>query len=149
MGVLASIRPFNVEARERRKVLGVQCGKDEMVRECCGTDEAIQRAHTVTEMEAFKPCQSRAGRFFCKMEKPILAHLPGHCALLPSIAASRQQFKVRNHRHPTGLEGYTIHPRNGLLFPPEQIHEDGRFDQTIIADHRVGFLNTGEAATQT
>jgi hypothetical protein len=39
----------------------------------------------------------------------------------------------------------------GSLAPisPEQIDEDGRFDQTIIADHRVGFPNAGAAATQT
>jgi hypothetical protein len=51
----------------------------------------------VTQMEAFKPCQSRMGSLLCEMEKPILAHLPGHRALLPPIAASCQQFKVRNH----------------------------------------------------
>jgi hypothetical protein len=64
---LASIGPFDVEARERRKVLGVERGKHEMVRECCGVDEAMQRAHPVTQMEAFKPCQSRAGRLLCEM----------------------------------------------------------------------------------
>jgi hypothetical protein len=40
--ILASIGLFDMEARERRKVLGVQRGKHEMVRECCGADEAIQ-----------------------------------------------------------------------------------------------------------
>jgi hypothetical protein len=69
---LASIGPFDVEARERCRVLGVQRGKDEMVCECCGADEAIQHADPMTQMEAFKPYQSRAGRFFCKMKKPMV-----------------------------------------------------------------------------
>jgi TIR domain len=94
--VPASIGPFNLEAWERRKVLGIQRGEDEMMRECCGADKAIRHAHTVTEMEAFKPCQRRAGCLLCEIEEPILAQLPGQRALLPSIAASRQQFKVRN-----------------------------------------------------
>jgi hypothetical protein len=46
--LLASIGPFDVEAWERRKVLGVQRGQDEMVRECCDADEAIQHAHPMT-----------------------------------------------------------------------------------------------------
>ena len=40
-GTLASIRPFDVETWERREVLGVQRGKDEMVCDGCGADEAI------------------------------------------------------------------------------------------------------------
>jgi hypothetical protein len=44
-----------------RHVLGVQCGKGEMVREYCGADEAIEHAYPVTQMEAFKPCQCRPG----------------------------------------------------------------------------------------
>jgi Carbohydrate-selective porin, OprB family len=95
--LLTSIGPFDVQAWERRKVLGVQRGQDEMVRECCGADEAIQHAHPVTQMEAFKPCQSRAGCLLGEVEEPIVAHLPGHRALLPSIAAPRQPFKVRNY----------------------------------------------------
>jgi hypothetical protein len=41
MGALDSIGPFDAKARERRKVLGVQRGKDEMVCDGCGADEAI------------------------------------------------------------------------------------------------------------
>jgi hypothetical protein len=78
-------------------MLGVQCGKGEMVGEYCGVDEAIQHAYPVTQMEAFKPCQGRAGN---------------------------------------------------VLFPPEQVREDGRFDQTIKAGHYGGFPNDGEAVTQ-
>jgi hypothetical protein len=94
---LASRGPFAVEARERCKGLGVQRGKDELVRECGGADEAIPHPHPVTPMAAFKPGQSRVGRLLGAMEEPILAHLPGHRALLPSMAASRQPFNVRHH----------------------------------------------------
>ena len=66
--LLASIGPFDVEAWERRKVLGVQRGKDEMVCECCGADEAVQHAHLVTQMEASKPCQSGVGNLLGEME---------------------------------------------------------------------------------
>ena len=90
MGALASIRPFDVKARERHKVLDVQRGKDEMMCDCCGADEAIQYAHPMTQMEASKPFQSRVRNLLGEMEEPILAHFPGHRALLPSIAASRQ-----------------------------------------------------------
>jgi hypothetical protein len=149
LGGLAAIRPCNVAARARRQVLGVQGGQDERGRERCGTEEAIQRAPTVTQRAAFHPGQSRAGRFFCQMEPPIVAHRPGHWARLPSMAASRQPCNVRHHRDPTGLEGATMHPPHGLLLPPEPIHEDGRCDQTIIAGRRVGFPNAGAAATPT
>jgi hypothetical protein len=59
-------------------VLGVQWGKGEMVRECCGADEAIQQADPVTQMEAFKLCQRRAGNVFGAMEEPILVYLSGY-----------------------------------------------------------------------
>jgi hypothetical protein len=100
-------------------------------------------------MEMLKHCQSCAGNLLCKLEELTQAHFSGYRALLPSIAASRQQFKVRNYRHPTALEGDTVHPCDGFLFPPEQIYEDGRFNHTIMAGHRVGLPNAGEAATQT
>lgn len=118
-----------------------------MLREYCGADEAVQHAYRVTQMEAFKPCQRRAGNVLGAMEAPILVYLSGHCALLPSIAASCQPFKVRDHRHPLVLKSDTVHPGDSFLFPPEQVHEDGRFDQTIMAGHRGGFPNDGEAVT--
>jgi hypothetical protein len=90
MGVLASIGPFDAKARERRKVLGVQRGKDEMVCDGCGADEAIQHADPMTQMEAPKPVQSRMRNLLSEMNEPILAHFPGHRALLPPIAAARQ-----------------------------------------------------------
>jgi hypothetical protein len=51
-------------------VLGVQCGKGEMVLEYCGADEAIQDAYPVTQMEAFKSCQRRPGNVLGAMEAP-------------------------------------------------------------------------------
>jgi hypothetical protein len=89
-GALASIGPFDAKARERREVLGVQRGKDEVVCDGCGADEAIQYAHPMTQMEASKPCQSRMRNLLGEMEEPILAHFPGHRALFPSVAAARQ-----------------------------------------------------------
>ena len=71
-------------------MLGVQRGKDEMLCDGCGADEAIQHAHPMTQMEAPKPFQSRVRNLLGEMDEPILAHFPGHCALLPPIAASRQ-----------------------------------------------------------
>ena len=138
-----------MKARERRKLFSVERGKNEMMCDRCGVDEAVRYSHTMTQMEAFKPCQSCAGNLLCKLEELILMHFSDYRALRPSIAASRQQFKVRNHRHPTALEGDAVHPCDRFLFPPEQIHEDGRFNQTIMAGHRVRLPNAGEAATQT
>jgi hypothetical protein len=59
-----------------------------MVREYCGTDEAVQHAYGVSPMEAFKPCQRWARNVLSAMEAPILVYLSGHCVLHPSIAAS-------------------------------------------------------------
>ncbi len=97
MGALASIGPFDAKARERRKVLGVQRGQGEMVCDSRGADEAIQYAHPMTQMEAPKPFQSRAGNLLSEVEEPVLAHFPGHRALLPSIAAACQSCKIRDH----------------------------------------------------
>lgn len=88
-----------------------------MLREYCGADEAVQHAYRVTQMEAFKPCQRRAGNVLGAMEAPIVVYLSGHCALLPSIAASCQPFKVRDHRHPLVLKSDTVHPGDSFLFP--------------------------------
>jgi hypothetical protein len=71
-------------------MLGVQRGQDEMVCDGCGADETIQYAHPMTQMEPPIPLQSRVRNLFGEMEEPILAHFPGHRALLPPIAASRQ-----------------------------------------------------------
>ena len=57
-----------MEAWERRKVLGVQRGQDEMVCDGCGADEAIQYAHPMTQMEAPIPFQSRVRNLLGEME---------------------------------------------------------------------------------
>jgi hypothetical protein len=118
-----------------------------MLREYCGAEEAVQHAYPGTQTEAFKPCQRRAENALGAMEAPILVYLSGHCALLPSIAASCQPFKVRDHRHLLVLKSDAVHPGDSFLFPPAQVQEDGRFDQTIMAGHRGGFPNDGEAVT--
>ena len=61
-----------------------------MVCDGCRADEAIQYAHPMTQMEACKPFQGRVRNLLGEMEEPILAHFPGHRALLPTIAAARQ-----------------------------------------------------------
>jgi hypothetical protein len=58
-------------------VLGVQCGKGEMVREYCGADEAIQDAYPVTQMEASKPCQRRPGNGLGATAAPRTRDLSG------------------------------------------------------------------------
>jgi hypothetical protein len=98
-------------------------------------------------MEAFKPCQRWARNVLGAMEAPILVYLSGHCVLHPSIAASCRPFKVRDYRHLLVLKSDTAHPGDSFLSPPEQVHDDGRFDQTIMAGHRGGFPNDGEAVT--
>jgi hypothetical protein len=147
-GALASRGPFDAKARERREVLGVQRGKDEMVCDGCSADEAIQYAHPMTQMAASKPFQSRVRNLLGAMEEPILAHFPGHRALLPTLAAACQSCNIGDHRYPPVLRHDTVHPRDGRRMPPKEIHEDGRFDQMIIGGHRVGLLNADEAATQ-
>jgi hypothetical protein len=42
---LASIGPFEVKAGERRKLFSVERGKNEMMRDRCGVDEAVRYSH--------------------------------------------------------------------------------------------------------
>jgi hypothetical protein len=102
----------------------------------------------MTQVEASKPCQSRMSTLLGEMEEPILAHCPGHRALLPPIAAAYQSVKRGEHRRPPALRNDTVHLRDGRRMPPKAIHEEGRFDQTIMGGHRVGLLHADEAATR-